>query len=418
MHKEAIISSQSPRIPCIPPVEGGASVPAVSATELALWDGARVPLATIRGMGTAVPAESIAASASAELAVSLSCSTERESRKVRALHSRSGIESRGSVLLAKRDDGVVDRAFYPPADSPHDRGPTTRQRSERFAVEAPEIATRASLMALRDAATTADTITHVIVVTCTGFAAPGIDVLLIERLGLPVTTQRVQVGFMGCHGAINGLRVAQGLVAANRGARVLMCCVELCSLHYQYGFDPDRIVSGAIFADGAAAMVVDGEPIDVRSSTDEGTEPSKRSADGSIVATGSCLIPNSREAMTWRIGNHGFEMTLSAAVPSSIESNLKPFLAPWLAEHGESVESIGGWAVHPGGTRILTAVQMALALPDTALACSRQVLRENGNMSSATMGFVIAQFARSDQPKPWLMMGFGPGLEIEVALIR
>ena len=241
-------------------------------------------------------------------------------------------------------------------------------------------------------------------VTCTGFNAPGIDIELIDRLGLPATTERVQVGFMGCHGAINGLRVADGLVAARPSSRVLMCCVELCSLHLQYGLDADSVVSNAIFADGASAMVLESgqAPIGL----------------GTIQATGSCLVPESRDAMTWRIGDNGYAMTLSAQVPGLIEQELKGFLSEWLAKQGETIESIGGWAAHPGGARILSSVETALDLPEDALEVSRSVLSDHGNMSSATMLFILERFLARNQPKPWLMLGFGPGLEIEVALIR
>ncbi len=125
-----------------------------------------------------------------------------------------------------------------------------------MAAEAPELAYRAAAAALASSGLAADEITHLITVTCTGFNAPGIDIALIDRLGLPRTTERIQVGFMGCHAAINGLRAARGLVAANPDAKVLVCCVELCSLHFQYGDDTDLIVSNALFADGAAAMVI------------------------------------------------------------------------------------------------------------------------------------------------------------------
>lgn len=241
------------------------------------------------------------------------------------------------------------------------------------------------------------------------FRAPGIDIELIDQLKLPITTERVQVGFMGCHGAINGLRAASGLVAANPAANVLMCSVELCSLHYQYGYDPDRIVSGALFADGAAGLVLN------LGSSSASSVPSPL---GTVAATGSSLVPDSRDAMTWKIGNHGFEMTLSAKVPALIEEHLTTFLEPWLAKQGESLDSIAGWAVHPGGSRILSAVETSLQLDGETLSVSRGVLSEHGNMSSATMLFILQRFAAIGKPKPWLMLGFGPGLEIEVALIR
>src|SRR5205807_1380827 len=143
-------------------------------------------------------------------------------------------------------------------------------------------------------------ITHIITVTCTGFEAPGTDVALLAGLGLRPTTQRLQIGFMGCHGAINGLRAAQAITAADARARVLLCAVELCSLHYRFNWEPERLVANALFADGAAAIVAGGE-VD-----------SPQGEPWRLKATGSCLIPNSQDAMSWRIGDHGFEMTLDA----------------------------------------------------------------------------------------------------------
>lgn len=364
------------------------------------------PNAAILGVGIGIPPFRVDSVSSAKFAAKMACADTAQSRKVSALYRRSGIVRRGSVLLEDQpEDGQeVESEFYPPAASDLDRGPSTKHRSDRYATEAPILANRAAAAALTNSRVDADQITHLVTVSCTGFSAPGIDIALIDGLGLPRTTERVQVGFMGCHGAINGLRAARGLVAADSDARVLLCSVELCSLHYQYGMQADRIVSNALFADGSAAAVV-GSGI-------------ASSGVGTVDATGSYLVPESRDAMTWNIGDHGYEMTLSAQVPSLIEGHLRSFLSEWLGEQGETIESIGGWAVHPGGTRILSAVETALNLPDQALAVPRAVLGDHGNMSSATMLFILDRFLASSQPKPWLMLGFGPGLEVEVALIR
>ncbi|MGB7329285.1 MAG: type III polyketide synthase [Rubripirellula sp.] len=370
----------------------------------------------IRGMGIAIPRFRAGHRASANFADKMSCTTASQSRKVAALYRRTGIEHRGSVLLEENHDLEIVNEFYPPLASPEDRGPTTQQRSDRYALEAPQLATQASLKALESSGTTADQITHLVTVSCTGFSAPGVDIELIDRLGLPPTTQRVQVGFMGCHGAINGLRAASGLVAASPDANVLMCSVELCSLHYQYGYDPDRIVSGALFADGSAAVVLNRANTDATLS--DVPNDSGFGSIGSVAATGSYLVADSRDAMTWLIGDSGFEMTLSAKVPGLIEKHLNSFMADWLAEQGETIDSIQGWAVHPGGSRILTAAETALKLDADALSVSRRVLSDHGNMSSATMLFILQRFAEQGRPKPWVMLGFGPGLEIEVALIR
>lgn len=375
-------------------------------------------------VGVAVPQFRVGHQVSAKFAEQMSCSTDQESRKVAALYRRTGIEHRGSVLLDENPEAEIVNSFYPPATSPTDRGPGTKSRSDRYASEAPLLAMASAKDALQQSGIAASEITHLVTVSCTGFSAPGVDIELIDGLGLPATTQRVQVGFMGCHGAVNGLRVCRGLLAADPSAKVLMTSVELCSLHYQYGFDPDRIVSGALFADGSASVVlqssVDSSGLDPALVADETliSEPALGQGIGRVVATGSCLVPDSRDAMTWKIGDTGYEMTLSARVPGLIEANLKEYLTGWLDQQGETIDSIQGWAVHPGGSRILSATQDALSLCDDDLATSRGVLSDHGNMSSSTMLFILNRFAKAERPKPWVMLGFGPGLEIEVALIR
>lgn len=372
----------------------------------------------ITGIGTAVPQYQANSQASATFASKISCATAGESRKVQALYRRTGIDQRGSVLLKEHAVSDIVNEFYAPAENTQDRGPGTKVRNDRYRSEAPVLAKRAASAALKASGLVSEEITHLVTVSCTGFNAPGIDIALIDELELPYTTQRIQVGFMGCHAAINGLRAANGIVAADKDAKVLMCCVELCSLHYQYGMVTDHIVSNALFADGSAAVVLesDGTPIDLSSSIESTHSTSLQL--GSVDATGSFLVPKSRDAMTWCIGDNGYQMTLSARVPHLIEEHLAAYLSDFLQQHGESLGSIGGWAVHPGGSRILSAVENALALPDDALSTSRSVLADHGNMSSATMLFILERFAAKNQPKPWVMLGFGPGLEIEVSLIR
>jgi predicted naringenin-chalcone synthase len=394
----------------------------------------------VLGIGSALPARSISQGKSLEFAKQMLFPSDLHGRAVDALYRKSAVDRRGSVLLegggADEVAEGVSQSFFPPAESAAERGPTTRQRIQRFHEEALPLARRACVSALRDASVTPDQVTHLVVVTCTGFQSPGVDVGLIRELGLSPETERVQVGFMGCHGAINGLRVAHGLSGRDPAARVLVVCVELCSLHYQYGWETDHVVSNAIFADGAAALVIGGDraTADAREARRRGDTECADDAAGSdaaghggsgltqraaeLFATGSYWIADSEQAMTWKIGDHGFEMTLSAEVPERIRAELPGYLESWLARHGLRWGDIGGWAVHPGGPRILSAVQSSLGLTDDQLADSRQVLADHGNMSSPTMLFILERFARSDRQGPWLMLGFGPGLEVEVALIR
>jgi predicted naringenin-chalcone synthase len=269
--------------------------------------------------------------------------------------------------------------------------------------EAPALALRSCAGALAAAGTLPAEITHLVTVSCTGFAAPGFDIALVNELGLPPTLQRTHVGFMGCHGALNGLRVANAFATADPAARVLVCSVELCSLHYHYGWDPPKVVANALFADGSGALVgaAAGPPGAWR-----------------LTASGSCLVPEAADAMTWTIGDHGFGMTLSKRIPEVIGARLRPWLDDWLAARGHSVAGIKSWAVHPGGPKILDAVAATLRLPADAVWASREVLAEYGNMSSATVLFILQRLRERGAAGPCVALGFGPGLNVEVALFE
>jgi predicted naringenin-chalcone synthase len=248
-------------------------------------------------------------------------------------------------------------------------------------------------------------LTHLVTVSCTGFHAPGVDIELMKELKLRPTIERTHVGFMGCHGALNGLRVAGAFTRGMAGARVLLCAVELCGLHYHYRWSPKKMVSNALFADGAAAVV--------------GVAPSAAPADAwRATASAACLFPDTEYAMTWSIGDHGFEMTLSTRVPDLLARNVRPWLAAWLAECGLRLSDVASWAIHPGGPRVLSAVEEALDLPPDATAVSQEVLAECGNMSSPTMLFVLQRLRARRAPLPCVALGFGPGLATEAALFR
>ena len=209
---------------------------------------------------------------------------------------------------------------------------------------------------------------------------------------------------MGCHGAINGLRVAGAICGADANSRVLLCATELCSLHYRMRWDDERMIGNVLFADGSAAFV-----------GCSATMSSQRSY--SLQATGSYLMPESADLMSWQIGNHGFEMQLSGKVPEAIGQYARPWLETWLASQGQSIRSIGSWAVHPGGPRILTAIEDAFELPADALDVSRGILKELGNMSSPTILFILERMAVEKMPRPCVAIAFGPGLTIEAALL-
>ena len=320
------------------------------------------------------------------------------------LYESSMVDTRGSVLLRSSENGDVSQTFYTPATGPESRGPSTAARMKSYADNAVPLAVDACHKALFESNTRAGEITHLITVTCTGFFSPGIDFALINILGLSRSVKRIQVGFMGCHAVLNALAVAQAIGHADENARVLLCAVELCSLHYSYEDDPSKMVANALFADGSAALV--GQ--NLQGSNDHWL----------VKQTGSYVMPDSENAMSWTIGDHGFEMTLEASVPDLIQSKLSDWLEQWLNGHNLSIQQIESWAIHPGGPKIISNVAMALGLTWDATSVSRDVLSQHGNMSSATILFVIKRLQQQAAPRPCVALAFGPGLVVEAALFE
>ncbi len=349
----------------------------------------------IDGMGTALPLHGI--SQEKACAIAQHGLTDKQSRLLATIYRKSTIKRRHTVLL-DQEDGTTP--FYDRSDS--SEGPGTRQRMHRFAQEAIPLAVQAAGKALENAGCPAGAITHVITVSCTGFFSPGLDREIIEALHLSRSVSRTNIGFMGCHAALNGLQVALAIANAQANATVLLCATELCSLHFQQGWDTGNILPNALFADGSAAFVGSAAP--------EG-------APWTCKATGSYLLPDTNEDMTWQIGNHGFRMTLSRRVPTLIAGNLKAWLQRWLAEYGLAIADIGSWAVHPGGPGILDSVRTSLDLPLSALDVSHAVLAEHGNMSSPTILFILNRLRAQHATLPCVMLAFGPGLAIEAALL-
>ncbi len=359
----------------------------------------------ILGIGTALPETHVTQTEAMNIARTVCCRTDAHETWVPSLYTQSGIETRHmafsqdvleDLIRGTTDSGSV---FLPRRDAA-DRGPTAGQRMRHYVEQAGPLATRAARQALASSGVDAADITHIVTVSCTGFRAPGVDVELIKGLGLGATVQRTHIGFMGCHGALNGLRVARAYAESDPRARILLCAVELCGIHYHYGWDPQKVIANALFADGAAALV--------GAAGSEGWR---------VEANGACIFPDSEDAMTWSIGDYNFEMTLSKRVPGLIAGGLKPWLETWLNDCGVSLSEVASWAVHPGGPRILMAVEEGLGLGPAALAPSRAVLADCGNMSSPTVLFILDRLMRTGAPRPCVALGFGPGLAAEVALL-
>jgi predicted naringenin-chalcone synthase len=245
----------------------------------------------------------------------------------------------------------------------------------------------------------ASRITHFIVTTCTGFSAPGIDLDLIARCGLSFSVERTIIGFMGCYAAINALKLARHIVRSDPKARVLVVNIELCTLHLQETTELEKLLSFCLWGDGCAAALVTAEPPGIELDSFQ-----------TIVAN------EQRDLMSWSIGDHGFEMYLSGQVPMAIYEALWSNTDAILG--GRPTEAIDLWAVHPGGRTVLDAVKKALKLPPAALAPSREVLRRFGNMSSATIMFVMKEMLKAPSGLLGCGMAFGPGLTAETMLFR
>lgn len=327
--------------------------------------------------------------------------SERQRRMLKALYRSSGIETRHASLT---DFG---RDFFSRDEAGTLIEPGTGFRNEVYRREAPAIALRAARQ-LFNATEGADPrgITHVITVSCTGFFNPGLDYLLVTELGLPAATERYNLGFMGCYAAFPALRMAAQFCAANPQARVLLLCLELCSLHIQFGEREDQLLANALFADGAAAALVSAQA----------PAPGRRAL--RLDRFVSALVPEGEADMAWSVGDRGFDIALSGYVPKILGANIAGLVDGMLADSGRQRDDIATWAVHPGGKSILDQVERALALRPAQLAAPRRVLRDFGNMSSATILFVLRDLLEGPGGAEQICsMAFGPGLTIEMALL-
>ncbi|MEQ8274575.1 MAG: type III polyketide synthase [Deltaproteobacteria bacterium] len=357
--------------------------------------------AILRGIGTAVPPHAARTEDTVEfltraLEAQPDC-TPRLVRMVASMAQRSGVEQRATVLPDFLEKEPARFEFFPASWS-LDPFPTTAQRMARYTEAAPVLAEEAARRALADGDVDPASVTHLVLSTCTGFFAPGPDIQLIRRLGLRPDVQRTVVGFMGCYAGINALRLADQIVRADPKAVVLQVAVELCSLHYQRTPDASLQVANLLFGDGASSAVY----------SSEGPGRAR------VRATRSEVTADSADQMRWDIGDHGFVMHLDPSVPKTIEQHARAFVEALVDDAPGAL----GWAVHPGGRRIVEAVANALDLTKDDLFASFDVLREHGNLSSATILFVLDRaLARRSAGDRVCVLGFGPGLTMEGATI-
>ena len=310
---------------------------------------------------------------------------------------RSGIDHRYSCLGLRPDwetgpvldtDGLYVRGEFP----------DTAARMRLFEMRAPELA--AATIERLNLGGDRKSITHLLITCCTGYFAPGLDLEVMDRCGLPSSIERTMIGFMGCYAAINALKLARHIVRSEPSARVLILNLELCTLHFQETSDLEQMLSFLLFADGCAACLVTAEPPGVR-----------------LDSFLALLVPDTRGLITWNIRDFGFDMVLSGEVPTALYEGLRNGAQDIL--ESTSPKSVDLWAVHPGGRSVLDAVERAFRLVPAALAPSREILRRYGNMSSATVMFVLDALMRNAaNGARGCAMSFGPGLTAETMLFR
>ena len=332
---------------------------------------------------------------------------DRVRRLVRRMYAQSGIAFRHSVLgdLA----GDVAEPFFTHGSDGTWHTPSTAVRNARFTQAAPALFIGAARAALARSGFTADQVTHVVTASCTGCFNPGPDFHVVRALGLPDRTHRVHVGFMGCYAMFPALKVAEAFCRADPRAVVLVACVELCTLHVQLKPSQDALLGGCLFGDGGGAAVLSAQP------------PRRGHTTLRILELGGCLLPDSAGAMAWTIGDDGFDIVLSSYVPDLIQAHIRPTIEGWLMETALHLPEVARWAVHPGGRAILDKTATALALPPEALQASYNVLHDIGNLSSATLFFVLERMLQATSGtdgEPICALAFGPGLSVEMGLFQ
>jgi predicted naringenin-chalcone synthase len=329
--------------------------------------------------------------------------SEPQKRKIHSLYAKSGIEARYSAV-ADYGSTIEERTFFPKTRNlaPF---PSLEQRMELYNREAPGLAIKA-IKKCTEGNLEYDEITHLITVSCTGLSAPGLDIEIVQRLKLNENINRTSVNFMGCYAAIHALKQADYICKSNPGAVVLIVCVELCSIHFQKIEDADNLTANLLFSDGAAAVIV---------------KPDLSAGNGyRMEEFFSQIALDGKNDMAWQLSSYGFLMTLSSYIPDLIERGIKDFFEKAAGQVFITKDDIKHWAIHPGGRKILEAVQEELQLETAQLESSYRVLKEYGNMSSPTVLFVLKDIMERKAKKgdKTFCVAFGPGLTMESVILE
>lgn len=360
----------------------------------------------ITSIGTANPPHTLSQSAVADFMVRAMQLGEDDARKLRVLFRASGIETRYSVL---EDYGKTqDFNFFENSDG-LEPFPSTRRRLELYRRHALAISLEAATRCLGAIPELRkDSITHLVVVSCTGMYAPGLDIDLVKALGLNSSVERTSINFMGCYAAFNALKLAAAACASRPEAKVLILCTELCSIHFQKENTEDNMLANALFGDGSAAALVEGTP---------------RPGTSLQLEEFHCeLATEGEHDMSWTVGDLGFEMRLSSYVPEVIRSGIKNLTRLLLAKINKGLSEVTYFAIHPGGKKILETIEAELGLTKTQNKHAYEVLRRYGNMSSPTVLFVLHEILctlrEEDNGQRILSFAFGPGLTLESTLLK
>lgn len=361
---------------------------------------------TITALGTAIPAYSLGQMETAKLLADSLHLSQDDRELLMSIYHGTEIEYRHSVL---RDyHRTIGNFEFFPNDFSADF-PSTKARMQIYKENAPKLAMDAIKRCLEKVPDIhPQDITHLIVVSCTGMYAPGLDIDIVQLLGLKTTTKRTCINFMGCYGTFNAIKVADAFCKADPSAKVLIVSVEICTIHLKKQLTMDNIVSGALFSDGAGAALVQAEKQHLQTSL-------------SIDHFHCDIIPETSKHMAWEIADQGFDIVLSSYVPKMIREGINEFSKALLKQYGASLKIVDKFAIHPGGVQILHACEDSLQITPEHNKYSYDVMHRNGNMSSATILFVLETLWKDltpeDNGKKIFSCAFGPGLTVESMLL-
>lgn len=362
-------------------------------------------MSTIISIGTAVPQYSAKQSTILEF-MKTAYNEATASRKLNILFHNSGIQTRHSVLPDFGNNLTENRIF-----NANQRVPDVTQRLTLFKENAPSLAIDAMKSAFQKLNTNiADfKITHLITVTCTGIYAPGLGAELIEQLDLPKDTFHTAINYMGCNAAFPALNLADMITKTDENAKVLIVCVELCTLHFQAVDNTDNLLANTIFGDGSAAVVVVSD------------KAAKKNHQSGLSLNGfySLLLNKGKNLMGWNITPVNFEMVLDGGIPEFIGDEANEIITKACAKFKTDPSFIDKWAIHPGGKKILDSIKKQMQLSDSDMQYSYKVLSDYGNMSSPTILFVLNEIMQAENTdgETIFSIGFGPGLSIETAML-